>query len=85
MELIATKHFEKAYKKLDSPSRQLVKKKLKILQNNPFHPHLKTHKLKGVNRWAFSVDYKKRVLFAFLNGQKILLADVGDHSLYQKI
>ena len=60
--------------------------RLKLLSGNPFHPSLKTHKLKGKlsGAWACTVEYDCRIIFDFQNnsdtGEKeILLIDVGSH------
>lgn len=56
-----------------------------ILSEDPFHPSLKTHKLKGnlSNIWACSIDYKYRILLKFVkdshNQEAILLIHIGDH------
>lgn len=59
---------------------------LALLAENPFAPHLETHKLKGklVGVWACSAGYDLRVLFDFgpnpAGGpDDILLIDIGTH------
>jgi len=48
---------------------------------NPFDPALRTHKLSGEleGLWSFSVEYDCRVIFQFLEGNKVLLIDIGSH------
>ncbi|NEP58546.1 MAG: type II toxin-antitoxin system mRNA interferase toxin, RelE/StbE family [Symploca sp. SIO2G7] len=75
-------------------SRKIVKKNPKTAQNiqntvellstEPFHPRLKTHKLKGdlQNSWACSVGYDLRIIFKFVEYEKaqaILLESIGTH------
>jgi len=52
-----------------------------LFSKNPFHRKLRTHKLSGKleGLWAFSVTYDCRVIFKFLNGEGILLIDIGGH------
>jgi mRNA-degrading endonuclease YafQ of YafQ-DinJ toxin-antitoxin module len=52
-----------------------------MLSKNPFHPALRTHKLVGKleGLWAFSVTYDCRVVFRFMNGDEVLLVDIGGH------
>jgi mRNA-degrading endonuclease YafQ of YafQ-DinJ toxin-antitoxin module len=52
-----------------------------MLTKNPFHPALRTHKLVGKleGLWAFSVAYDCRVVFRFMNGDEVLLVDIGSH------
>lgn len=57
---------------------------LELLELDPFHPQLQTHKLKGklAGSWAASVTYGLRVVFDFVDdeGEKaILLSSVGTH------
>lgn len=48
--------------------RQPVDTTLRQLIEDPFHPSLHSHKLKGslVNVWACTVDYDNRILFEFV-------------------
>ncbi|MDJ0600277.1 MAG: type II toxin-antitoxin system RelE/ParE family toxin [Crocosphaera sp.] len=66
--------------------RPLIEKTVRQLAEDPFHPSLRTHKLKGdlSNVWSCSVDYSNRILFEFIEDaeeqkQAILLLNLGDH------
>ena len=66
--------------------RPLIEKTVRQLAEDPFHPSLRTHKLKGdlSNVWACSIDYSNRVLFEFIEDpeqqkQAILLLNLGSH------
>ncbi|MDI9391272.1 MAG: type II toxin-antitoxin system mRNA interferase toxin, RelE/StbE family [Synergistota bacterium] len=59
---------------------------LKQLAEDPFHPTLHSHKLKGqlVGAWACTVDYDNRILFEFVQNpnsgeEEILLLTMGTH------
>lgn len=57
---------------------------LELLSADAFHPHLKTHKLKGDlhNSWACSINYNLRVVFQFVKyneNEAILLESIGSH------
>jgi mRNA-degrading endonuclease YafQ of YafQ-DinJ toxin-antitoxin module len=57
---------------------------LALLEEDAFHPSLKTHKLKGKlsGSWACSAGYDMRIVFQFVThkGQgAVLLEAVGDH------
>jgi mRNA-degrading endonuclease YafQ of YafQ-DinJ toxin-antitoxin module len=56
-------------------------KALGLFSKNPFHPILRTHKLVGKleGLWAFSIAYDCRVVFKFMNGNDVLLIDIGSH------
>ena len=75
--------FFKSYKLLDKEIKRKAEKKEKIFRENPFHPSLKSHKLKGKlkNQWSFCIDSKHRILFEFDNDDVIFL-DVGTHKIY---
>jgi len=55
--------------------------RLEIFQNNPFDQRLRTHKLSGrlKDLWSFSIEYDLRVVFSFLEGDRVLLVDIGSH------
>ncbi|MBA2737061.1 MAG: plasmid stabilization protein [Pyrinomonadaceae bacterium] len=57
---------------------------LKLLEEDVFHPRLKTHKLKGIleGSWACSVAYDLRIVFEFIQhegDEAILLQTIGTH------
>ena len=66
--------------------RNRVEQTLRQLAEDPFHPSLHSHKLKGqISRaWACSVGYDVRILFEFVQNpesgeEEILLLTVGSH------
>lgn len=59
---------------------------LQWLAEDPFHPTLHSHKLKGklAGAWACTVDYDNRLLFEFVlnpesGEEEILLLTMGTH------
>jgi len=63
-----------------------VQQTLERLAENPFHPGLRSHKLKGnmANLWACTVDYNYRIVFKFVfnsesGEEEILLLTIGTH------
>ena len=84
IEVIWDPRFKRAYRKLmarNSVLDDIFWEKLEILHEHPQHPFLKTHKLSGKLQdcLAFSVDYKTRVLFKFIDETSVLLIDIGSH------
>ena len=70
----------------DPALRDRVEHALEQLAQDPFHPTLHTHKLKGelAGTWACTVDYDNRILFEFIQNpesgeEEILLLTVGTH------
>ena len=61
-----------------------VRTALEMLNQDAFHPRLKTHKLRGklAGSWACSAGYDLRIVFKFVddNGKEaILLETIGTH------
>jgi mRNA-degrading endonuclease YafQ of YafQ-DinJ toxin-antitoxin module len=76
--------FKRTYRKKvrnDPDLREKFWRAVELFSTNPFHQKLRTHKLSGKleNLWAFSVSYDCRVIFEFLNGDEVLLVDIGGH------
>lgn len=88
-----TLHWSSSYKRVfkktakkDPLNKEKISTSMRLLQNDPFHNSLKTHKLKGVldGSWACSVDYDLRIIFDFVKNPdtketEILLIDIGSH------
>ena len=84
IELIWDQKFKKSLKKRLDKSDELTKKfksKIKLFEEDPFNPILRTHKLSGILKeyWAFSIDYNLRVIFKFIDSNTALLIDIGTH------
>lgn len=77
--------FEKNYKKLPQKVKGRAATKERIFRQNPFHPILKTHKLRGKEKevWAFWIDQKYRIKFLFLEDGVVLFLDIGTHDIYE--
>ncbi|MBI4437834.1 type II toxin-antitoxin system mRNA interferase toxin, RelE/StbE family [Candidatus Uhrbacteria bacterium] len=84
--ILYTPEFKRDYKKLSGALQELLKKKGRVFEIEPFHPLLRTHKLSGKLRdlWSFSLDYRCRVIFHFRGQGEVELLRVGDHSIYRK-
>ena len=81
--------FKRAFRRVVKNAPEVEEKiitSLKILEQDPFHPKLKSHKLQGVleDNWACSVSYDLRIIFTFVqnlsnNETEILLINIGSH------
>lgn len=81
--------FKRAFKrtiKKDPLYKDKIINSMLLLQQDPFNPMLKTHKLKGIleGSWSCSVDYNLRIIFDLItnpeiNETEILLIDIGTH------
>ena len=87
MEIFYSPRFRREYRELPAETKEKAKKKERIFRTNPFDSRLKTHKLGGrlADFWSFSIDYRYRIIFKFLDEKKILFFVVGDHSVYKKL
>lgn len=81
-----TPHFEKQFGKIPKDVQRAAVKKILIFEQNPLHPGLETHKLKGglSSFWAFSINKKYRVLFRFLEDGEVVYYDIDTHNIYKK-
>jgi len=86
--LVISSSFKRAFKtitKRRSDLRSKIEETLKLLASDPYHPNLRTHKLKGklLGAWACSVEYDCRIVFRFEQSEtleeEILLIDIGTH------
>jgi addiction module RelE/StbE family toxin len=60
---------------------ELFQTRIELLEFEPFHPILKTHKLQGKlkNFYSCSLDYSYRLVFEILDKETIQLIDIGSH------
>ncbi len=89
MKLVTYNSFKRAFKKLIKKNPRLKNQVLGILdllENDPFTPSLKSHKLTGdLDRyWSCSVNYDCRIIFTFSKDEEseetlIILVDIGSH------
>ena len=84
MKIIYSPNFVRNYKKLPEEIKALAEKKEKTFRHNPYNPSLKTHKLHGELRdfWSFSINYKYRIIFEFIDEGNVYLHTVGPHDIY---
>lgn len=85
LEIRTSKVFEKQYKKLSVPVKELAKQKEFVFRANPFDPRLETHKLHGKEKelWAFWINRSYRIKFAFLEKGSVLFLEIGTHDIYK--
>jgi addiction module RelE/StbE family toxin len=80
-----TRSFAKKTKQREDVRKKIVDI-MRLLEENPFQPILKTHKLRGIfdGSFACSVEYDLRIVFDFVKNpvtseDEILLIDIGSH------
>lgn len=87
--LVFSSSFKRAFKtniKRKPELKSKIEEKLRLLATDPYHPSLRTHKLKGKlsGVWACSVEYDCRIVFSFEQNtqtkeEEIFLIDIGNH------
>ena len=84
MEVFYTSRFAREAKKMPRHLRTTVEGRVELFKRNHFDPKLKTHKLAGSLKdfWSFSIDYRYRIIFEFVESEKALFHSIGDHSIY---
>jgi addiction module RelE/StbE family toxin len=85
MNVLYKPNFIRQYKKLQKELQEEIKEKISLFSNNPNHPYLKTHKLKGKldGFWSFSVNYAFRIVFEYESKDNAVLLAVGNHDIYK--
>ncbi len=80
-----TPYFEKKFTKLPKDLQKIAIRKILLFENNPFHPSLHTHKLKGPlsEFWSFYINKNFRVLFRFLKNNEVVYYDIDTHDIYK--
>lgn len=84
-----TEKFKTSLKKIEKRNprlKQQILKQLKLFKQNPHHPSLRNHKLKGnlQNNWSISVGKSFRLCFFEENGG-FTFFDLGFHNeIYKK-
>lgn len=85
MKILYLPRFRKEYRKVSAEIQDLAEEKEKIFRKNPFDSALKTHKLHGelASFWAFSVNYKYRIIFDFADEKTARFYSIGNHDIYE--
>lgn len=76
--------FHRSFKRIiknNSTRQVLFEDKISLFIITPFHPQLKTHKLKGALKdfYSFTIEYNLRVIFYFISDTEVVLEDIGSH------
>lgn len=80
-----TSDFQKSFRKLPAVVQSLAEKRDLQFRADAFDRRLRTHKLKGAldGYWAYSVNYRYRVVFRFVEGGEVIYYDIGTHEIYR--
>jgi mRNA-degrading endonuclease RelE of RelBE toxin-antitoxin system len=76
-----TERLRQDYKNLPTPIQKKFKKQLRFLAENPRHPSLQIHRIRGTrNYWEFYIDRSYRCIFRQEDDVYYLLA-AGPHKV----
>ena len=79
MEIFFSERFKKDYKLFSDDIKKIINSKLKILSENPFHPSLRTKKIKGKEDiFETSISMSIRMTWSYYE-DGILLRAIGEH------
>jgi mRNA-degrading endonuclease RelE of RelBE toxin-antitoxin system len=80
-----TETFKDNLKKLSTEERELVKRKLELLAENPYHPSLRSKKVTGTaERFESSVNMDIRIIWQYAAGRIIVALEIGHHDIFKK-
>jgi addiction module RelE/StbE family toxin len=75
-----SEEFKKSLKRLTATEQKQTAKKLELLKENPFHPSLRTKKVRGLDSvFEMSVNMDIRIIWKYEDKIILLLIDVGHH------
>ena len=79
--------FIKQFKKLPEPIKIIAVKKETTFKNNPLHPSLRLHALKGKLAGLFfvSVTMSYRIIFKRMPNGDIVFISIGKHDIYSHL
>ena len=77
-----TKSFEKQFKKLPTMTKQKFYDRLKLFEQNPYHPLLQNHGLRGsyLGYRSISIGGDMRALYTMKDDQIVIFAFIDSHS-----
>lgn len=82
MEIEYKPKFKKQYAKLPVIMRLRFKERLKLFIDNPTHPQLKVHALKGkyIGYWSMNISGDLRAIYTYDGDSIIMFFAIGTHS-----
>ena len=85
MEVYLKPSFIRQYANLEPALKEEVREKILLFQDTHNHRQLRVHKLDGnlAGRSSFSVNYRYRIVFAYLSKTEAVLLAIGDHDVYK--
>ena len=81
MTIAYSKNFMKQAKKLGKPARQRLLERIRLFSDNPLHPELRNHPLRGKYKAYRSIDVTGDVRALYLTqDHRVIFDAIGTHS-----
>jgi mRNA interferase RelE/StbE len=82
---VPSKSFERDIRKLSAIDQKRVLEKVRLLESDPYHPSLRTKKLRSEpDNYESSVNMDIRIIWRLKNKTIIFLLDVGHHDILKR-
>jgi mRNA-degrading endonuclease YafQ of YafQ-DinJ toxin-antitoxin module len=81
--IILTDPFKFDFKSLTINEQKQAKKSLRFMEENPKHPSLQVHKIKGTPFWEAYVNKDIRIVYE-QTGDTLILIAIGHHDILKK-
>ena len=81
-DIVYADEFKDRYKELPLTTQKKAERREPIFRKSPFHPSLRTEKLKPKEKeyWSFRIDKDYRVLFRFTGDSTVIFLTCGHHN-----
>ncbi len=85
IKILSTKAYDRSLKKFKKQHPEMkdqYAKTLFLLENDPYHPSLRLHKLKGnlQEYYSVSINMQYRIMIDFIiQDDKVILINIGNH------
>ena len=78
---VFSERFRRNFKKLRASDKTTAREKMKLFRKDPFHPSLRTKKIRGTpGMWESSINKDVRMTWRWGDGEGVVeLSNVGKH------
>lgn len=76
------RNFDKQYKKLRTPEKKKAQERLLLFLQNPFHPVLNNHPLKGkyLDYRSINITGDLRAIYKLISENEVIFVNIDSHS-----
>jgi mRNA-degrading endonuclease RelE of RelBE toxin-antitoxin system len=83
--VLRSKQFDKKYEKLSKNEKKSVEEKLKIMEESPLHPSLRTKHVQGTTGlFEASVNMNIRLIWCYEGDKIIMMLKIGHHDVLKR-